>query len=88
MTTYRAQDKSKEIAFFDAHGTNDDKYDVFTLRANSRLINAFVQLSGLLGGSRVADLGCGSGECGGFPNEAKFAKLHVASDTPRLTTES
>jgi ubiquinone/menaquinone biosynthesis C-methylase UbiE len=63
MTAYRAQDKSKEIAFFDAHGTNDQEqeYDVFTPQANARLINAFVRLSGLPRGSRVADLGCGSG---------------------------
>ena len=61
MTTYRAQDKSKEIAFFDAHGTNDEEYDVFTPQANARLINAFVRLSGLPHGSRVVDLGCGSG---------------------------
>jgi ubiquinone/menaquinone biosynthesis C-methylase UbiE len=61
MTACRAQDKRKEIAFFDAHGTTDEEYDVFTPQANSRLINAFVRLSGLPRGSRVADLGCGSG---------------------------
>ena len=41
-----AQDKSKEIAFFDAHAEADD-YDVFTPDANSKLIDAFVRLSGL-----------------------------------------
>jgi len=61
MTTYRAQDKSKEIAFFDAHGTTDEEYDAFTPQANARLINAFLRLSGLPRGSHVADLGCGSG---------------------------
>jgi SAM-dependent methyltransferase len=60
MSTYRAQHKSKEIAFFDAHGTNDEEYDVFTPQANAQLVNAFVRLSGLPRGSRVADLGCGS----------------------------
>lgn len=54
------QDKAKEIAFFDAHATHDE-YDVFTPEANERLISAFVRLSGLPRGARVADLGCGSG---------------------------
>ena len=60
MTTYRVQDKSKEIAFFNAHGTMEE-YDAFTPQANARLISAFLRLSGLPRGSRVADLGCGSG---------------------------
>jgi SAM-dependent methyltransferase len=55
-----AQDKSKEIAFFDAHAEADD-YDVFTAAANTKLIDAFDRLSGLLPGARVVDLGCGSG---------------------------
>lgn len=55
-----AQDKSKEIAFFDAHAEADD-YDVFTPEANNKLIDAFVRLSGLLPGAHVVDLGCGSG---------------------------
>lgn len=54
------QDKAKEIAFFDAHAARDD-YDVFTPEANKRLIAAFVRLSGLPRGARIADLGCGSG---------------------------
>jgi SAM-dependent methyltransferase len=58
--TGTAQDKGKEIAFFDAHAASDE-YDVFTPQANARLIAAFVRLSGLLPGARVADLGCGSG---------------------------
>jgi SAM-dependent methyltransferase len=58
--TAAAQDKSKEIAFFDAHAASDD-YDVFTPEANARLIAAFARLSGLPRGARVADLGCGSG---------------------------
>ena len=54
------QDKQKEIAFFDRHAEADE-YDVFTPQANARLIDAFVRLSGLPRGARVADLGCGSG---------------------------
>lgn len=54
------QDKAKEIAFFDRHAEADD-YDVFTPQACQRLIDAFVRLSGLPKGARVADLGCGSG---------------------------
>ena len=54
------QDKSKEIAFFDAHAESDD-YDVFTPQANDRLIAAFVRLAKLPPGALVADLGCGSG---------------------------
>ena len=38
-----------------------DGWDVFTPQANARLIAAFVRLSGLPRGARVADLGCGSG---------------------------
>lgn len=54
------QDKGKEIAFFDAHAASDE-YDVFAPEANEMLIDAFVRLSGLRAGARVADLGCGSG---------------------------
>lgn len=56
----RTQDKSKEIAFFDAHAVSDE-YDVFAPQANEKLIDAFVRLSGLGADARVADLGCGSG---------------------------
>lgn len=58
--TAAAQDKTKEIAFFDQHA-EADAYDVFTPASNRRLIEAFVRLSGLRPGARVADLGCGSG---------------------------
>jgi ubiquinone/menaquinone biosynthesis C-methylase UbiE len=54
------QNKQKEIAFFDAHAESDE-YDVFAPQSNERLIAAFVRLSGLPRGARVADLGCGSG---------------------------
>jgi SAM-dependent methyltransferase len=60
MNVDGAQDKGKEIAFFDAHAESDE-YDVFTPQANEALIAAFVRLSGLSAGARVADLGCGSG---------------------------
>jgi hypothetical protein len=39
MTAYRAQDKSKEIASFDAHGMSDEEYDAVTPQANARVIN-------------------------------------------------
>jgi ubiquinone/menaquinone biosynthesis C-methylase UbiE len=55
-----SQDKSKEIEFFDRHA-EADSYDVFTPESNRRLIDAFARLSGLPQGSRIADLGCGSG---------------------------
>jgi ubiquinone/menaquinone biosynthesis C-methylase UbiE len=60
MSTGSLQDKQKEIAFFDAHAASAE-YDVFTPQANERLIAACLRLSGLPRGSRVADLGCGSG---------------------------
>jgi len=60
MIAVPAQDKHKEIAFFDGHAATD-AYDVFTPATNARLIDAFRRLSGLAPGARVADLGCGSG---------------------------
>jgi SAM-dependent methyltransferase len=60
MSGVNLQDKQKEIAFFDAQAASAE-YDVFTPQSNSRLIAAFVPLSELPRGSRVADLGCGSG---------------------------
>src|SRR5262245_13230725 len=60
MGVQDAQNKDKEIAFFDAHAEGDE-YNVFTPQANERLIAAFVRLGGLPEGARVADLGCGSG---------------------------
>ena len=55
-----AQDKLKEIEFFDRHADAED-YDVFTPDSSARLIDAFRRMTGLTPGSRVADLGCGSG---------------------------
>src|ERR1700744_1483509 len=58
--TSLAQDKRKEIAFFDGHAAMDS-YDVFTPETNVRLIATCGRLAGFKAGMRVADLGCGSG---------------------------
>ncbi len=55
-----AQDKQKEIGFFSDHAGRDS-YDVFTPETNRRIIDRFVELSGLKPGARIADFGCGSG---------------------------
>jgi len=55
-----AQDKQKEIAFFDGYAAMD-AYDVFTPETNARLITTCARLAGFSAGARVADLGCGSG---------------------------
>jgi ubiquinone/menaquinone biosynthesis C-methylase UbiE len=55
-----AQDKAKEVAFFDRHAASDD-YDVFTAQAKTRIVDAVVRLGRLRQGARIADLGCGSG---------------------------
>jgi ubiquinone/menaquinone biosynthesis C-methylase UbiE len=60
MKASLAQDKQKEIAFFDGHAA-EDAYDVFTPESNKRLIETCTRLAGLKPGARVADLGCGSG---------------------------
>ena len=60
MTTTPAQDKQKEIAFFDGHAAADS-YDVFTPESNARLIETIMRLGRFARGARVADLGCGSG---------------------------
>lgn len=71
--TAATQDKLKEIEFFDRHA-EADTYDVFTPESNRRLIDAFVQLSGLPRGARIADLGCGSGA---FTEELRQAGYSV-----------
>lgn len=70
------QDKQKEIAFFDRHAAADE-YDVFAPEANARLIDAFVRLSGLPKGARVADLGCGSGVFTNLLHQAGFDSIGV-----------
>jgi SAM-dependent methyltransferase len=77
-----AQDKQKEINFFD-HRAETDCCGVFTADSNRRLINAVIRLSGLQSGARVADLGCGSGA---FTDELRKAGyLAVGVDiSPKL----
>jgi ubiquinone/menaquinone biosynthesis C-methylase UbiE len=58
--TSLAQDKQKEIDFFDAHAAADS-YDVFAPESSMRLVETCMRVSGLRPGARVADLGCGSG---------------------------
>ena len=60
MSAATAQDKQKEIAFFDGHAAADS-YDVFTPESNARLIATIMRLGRFAPGDRVADLGCGSG---------------------------
>jgi len=60
MITLPAQDKQKEIAFFDGHAAAD-AYDVFTPESNVRLITTCMRLARAQPGARIADLGCGSG---------------------------
>lgn len=54
------QQKAKEIAFFDHHAESD-VYDAFTPKSNALLISAFQRLTNLPAGSRIIDIGCGSG---------------------------
>ncbi len=60
-----AQDKGKEIAFFDNHAAADS-YDVFEPASSARLIDTVVRLGAFAPGSLVADLGCGSGVFSGL----------------------
>ncbi len=60
MIALSAQDKQKEIAFFDGHAAAD-AYDVFTPESNVRLITTCMRLADIRPGARIADLGCGSG---------------------------
>ena len=56
----RAQNKCSEIEFFDRHA-EEQEYDVFTDTAKKKLVDAFMELTGVAAGASVADLGCGSG---------------------------
>lgn len=55
-----AQDKQKEIDFFDAHAA-EDSYDVFTPESSKRLIETCARLAKFKPCGRIADFGCGSG---------------------------
>jgi ubiquinone/menaquinone biosynthesis C-methylase UbiE len=74
MTMLTAQDKLKEIAFFDAHAASDE-YDVFTPQSNARLIAAVVRALALPRGARVIDLGCGSGVFTELLRRAGYASI-------------
>jgi SAM-dependent methyltransferase len=76
MSVDGLQDKGKEIAFFDAYAANDE-YDVFSPKANARLIEAVVRLAGWPSGARVADLGCGSGVFTELLRRKGFASVGV-----------
>ena len=60
MANFQSQNKASEVSFFDSHGSHN-AYDDFTPDTNDRLIDSFVQLTGLRPGAHVVDLGCGSG---------------------------
>jgi ubiquinone/menaquinone biosynthesis C-methylase UbiE len=60
MADTRIQNKQQEISFFNVYADTDG-YDVFSDDAKSRIIDSFIRLTGLVPGSKVADLGCGSG---------------------------
>jgi hypothetical protein len=55
-----AQDKHKEIAFFDRHA-EADSCDVFTPESSLNLVRTCVDLAGFRPAERIADLDCGSG---------------------------
>jgi len=57
---HTTQQKEKEVAFFDNHAAYD-VYDAFTPESNALIIDAFKKHTVLSAGSRVIDLGCGSG---------------------------
>jgi SAM-dependent methyltransferase len=57
---HTTQRKEKEVAFFDNHAASN-VYDAFTPESNALVIDAFKRLADLPAGSRVIDLGCGSG---------------------------
>jgi ubiquinone/menaquinone biosynthesis C-methylase UbiE len=71
VTAPRSQDKQKEIVFFDRHAASDE-YAVFLPQTYNRLIDTFIKISGIAPGSRIADLGCGSGVFCGLLQKAGF----------------
>ena len=54
------QDKQREITFFDGYESANG-YDVFAPESNARIVDAVVGLGRFRPGTRVIDLGCGSG---------------------------
>lgn len=61
MNVPQQQNIAKEIEFFDYWaGSSTVDYDVFTPATNDSIIRAFVDTTGILAGSSVLDLGCGS----------------------------
>ena len=59
--TSAPQDKAKEIAFFDAVAS-EKAYDVFEPASSARIVETILALSHIEPGSRVLDIGCGSGD--------------------------
>lgn len=55
------QDKSKEIAFFNACASAEGDYDVFAPKTSVKIVRDCMAFARLPPGGRVADLGCGSG---------------------------
>ena len=54
------QDKTKERAFFNRHA-EVGAYNVFSDRANEKILDKFLALAQIAPGAQVADLGSGSG---------------------------
>jgi len=57
----KRQDKLREVAFFEQYAGSEEEYNAFTDKSNERLLDACIQLAGFRPGTRIADLGCGSG---------------------------
>lgn len=55
------QDKLAETAFFERHAALEQEYDAFAPRSNKKLLLACLRMARLPNGSRVVDVGCGSG---------------------------
>lgn len=56
-----AQDRRKEVEFFDHHAEEAEEYNVFTDETNQRLVQACIDCTGIRPGQRILDIGCGSG---------------------------
>ena len=60
-SVHERQDKLSEARFFDEHARAEDEYNVFTDASTEMLIETCIRIAGFRPGSRIADLGCGSG---------------------------